>query len=104
MHRETVANINHVGPVLEACTAADAVIAAIEQLNMGVIVVNRGAYLRVLVPRRCIVTRAAIEEHLGRSFHLPGDLEKIMSAFKGILTMSEEEVVWAFKSGNKGKT
>jgi hypothetical protein len=83
--------------VLESGVVAEAVLAEIKQENNEVIVVNRGAYLRVLVPRRCVVTRAAIEHHLGRTFRLPVDLERIMSAFKGRFTVSEEKAEWAFK-------
>ena len=50
-----------VGPVLQAGTSADAIVAAIRELNPGVEVVDRGSYLRVQVERRCVVTRASIE-------------------------------------------
>lgn len=92
---ETYMNVyDHVGPVLQAGTIADAVVAAIRDLNPEVLIMDRGAYLRVLVPRRCSVTCAAIEEHLGRSFRFPGELETIMSAFKGALRLTAEEAVW----------
>lgn len=85
---------NSVGPVLEAGSAGRAVIAAIQQLNRDVVVQDRGSYYRILVPRRCRVTREAIEKTLGSPFRLPGDLELIMPAFKGMLSMSEEDAVW----------
>ena len=97
MAAEQVDRIDHVGPVLVSGTVAEAVIAAIKQENKEIIVVNRAAYLRVLVPRRCVVTRAAIEHNLGRTFRLPGDLERIMSAFKGRFTVSEEKAEWTFR-------
>ena len=75
-----------------------AVVAAIRGLNAGAIVEDEGAYLRVLVPFRCVVTRRAIEASLGRPFRLPGDLEVLIPAFKGMLAMSEEEAVWSFKA------
>ena len=34
---------------------------------------DRGAYVRVLVPQCCVVTRAAIEKHLGRPFRFAQD-------------------------------
>ena len=80
--------------MLEAGAAADAVIAAIRELNAGVVVVDRGAYRRVSAFRRCIVTREAIEKELGRAFQLPGDLEKIMPAFQGCFSVSEECAAW----------
>ena len=86
-----------VGPVLEAGVVATAVVAAIRELNAQVEVVDRGSYLRVLVPRRCVVTRAAIERALGRRFLLPVDLENLMPSFKGELSVSEEQAVWAFR-------
>jgi toluene monooxygenase system ferredoxin subunit len=84
----------HVGPVLEASESGRAVVAAIRELNEQVEVVDRGAYLRVLVPGRCLVTRRAIEQALGRAFHLPTDLEALMPAFKGFLQMDDERVEW----------
>ena len=83
-----------VGPVLLAGPAADSVIAAIRELNAGVEVVDRGSYLRVWCPRRCRVTRAALERHRGAPFNLPVDLESVMTSFKGRLSMSEEEACW----------
>lgn len=83
-----------VGPVLEDCGISRAVVSAIEELNDGAAVIDRGSYLRVLVPGRCRVTREAIERLLGRPFRLPADLERIMPAFKGRFTVSEEEAVW----------
>ncbi len=74
--------------------AADSVIAAIRELNAAVEVVDRGSYLRVWCPRRCRVTRAALERHRGAPFKLPVDLESVMSSFKGRLSMSEEEACW----------
>jgi hypothetical protein len=88
---------DQVGPVLEASEAARAVLEAIRGLNEGTVVVDQGAYWRVLVPGRCVVTRRAIEARLGRPFRLPADLEPLMPAFKGLLECSEEEAVWSFR-------
>jgi nitrite reductase/ring-hydroxylating ferredoxin subunit len=84
----------NVGPVLEASESGRAVLVAIRELNDHVEVVDRGAYLRVLVPGRCVVTRCAIEQALGRPFHLPTDLEALMPAFKGFLEMDDERIEW----------
>src|SRR5689334_19144120 len=83
-----------VGPVLQKGGAADAVVAAIRELNPGARVLDRGAYLRVLAHRRCRVTRDAIERRTGEPFRLPSDLELVMSSFKGQFTVSEDEAVW----------
>ena len=85
-----------VGPVLEASDSGRAVLAAIRAQNARVQVEDRGAYLRVLVPGRCVVTRVGIERVLGRPFRLPADLEPLMPAFKGLLAISEEQVEWSF--------
>ena len=87
---------DRVGPVLQSGTVANAIVAAIKDLNQDVLVVDRGAYLRVLVPRRCIVTRSAIEKHLGRPFRFPGELETVMSAFKGSLQLNQDDAAWQF--------
>ena len=86
-----------VGPVLEAGVASQAVIAAIRELNPRAGVLDRGAYLRVQVPSRCVVTREAIERSLGRTFVLPGDLERMMPSFQGRFQVSEVEAVWSFE-------
>ena len=86
---------DEVGPVLEASEAARAVIDAIRAENGDVQVVDRGSYWRVLVPGRCVVTRAAVEARLGRAFVLPGDLERLMPSFRGRLEITTEGVVWS---------
>lgn len=90
----TSSHPDHVGPVLSAGCVADAVIAAIRELNASALIVDRGSYVRVLVPHRCIVTREAVESHLGRPFRLPRDLEAVMSALKGTFEVSEDRAVW----------
>jgi toluene monooxygenase system protein D len=85
---------DRVGPVLQSGPVANAIIAAIKDLNQDVMVVDRGAYIRVLVPRYCVVTRSAIERHLGRSFRFPGELETVMSAFKGSLQLNQDDAAW----------
>jgi hypothetical protein len=87
---------DRVGPVLQTGAIGAAVVAAIRDLNSDVMVVDRGAYLRVMVPQRCFVTRVAIEKHLGRAFRFPGELETVMSAFKGALQLGQEDAVWQF--------
>jgi len=86
-----------VGPVLQKGPTSDAIVAAIRELNGDIEVVDRGAYLRVLSPRRCRVTSAAVASRTGAPFRLPSDLELVMSSFKGLLDMSEDEAVWSSK-------
>lgn len=87
---------DRVGPVLQSGMVADAIIAAIKELNEDVMVVDRGAYVRVLVPQSCVVTRSAIEKHLGRPFRFPGELETVLSAFKGSLELNQDDAAWRF--------
>jgi len=88
---------DHVGPVLQAGALTNAIIAAIRDLNRDVVVVDRGAYLRVLAADRCIVTRAGIEEHLGRPVRFPGELETVMSGFKGAICLTDEDAIWQYE-------
>jgi toluene monooxygenase system protein D len=83
-----------VGPVLQATPLGWAVVAAIEADNDGVEVRDEGAYLRVLVPRVCSVTRAEVEAQFGQPVQFPGDLEVIMSSFCGLVAMSEAGAAW----------
>jgi nucleoside-diphosphate-sugar epimerase len=96
MTAESANLYDHVGPVLQAGTIGSAIVAAIKDLNHDVLVLDRGAYVRVLVPRRCVVTRTAIEEHLGRPCRFPGELETVMSAFKGVLQLTQDDAIWQF--------
>jgi toluene monooxygenase system protein D len=93
---QTPESYDRVGPVLQSGTVANAIIEAIKDMNQDVMVVDRGAYVRVLVPRCCVVTRSAIEKHLGRSFRFPGELEMVMSAFKGSLQLNQDDAAWRF--------
>lgn len=96
---EAVAGVyDRVGPVLQSGTVANAIIAAIKDLNQNVLVVDRGAYVRVLVSRSCVVTRSAIEKHLGRPLRFPGELETVMSAFKGSLQLTQDDAEWRFRA------
>jgi hypothetical protein len=84
----------HVGPVLERGPSGDAVVAAILRENPGARIVDRGSYVRVLVPERCEVSRHAIEMELGGAVTFPCDLERIMPSFKGAMCVTDDEVVW----------
>lgn len=93
------AHHDHVGPVLEADgDLVEAILAAIRENHPNMAVLDRGGYLRVLVPRRCVVRREAIERALGRAFRLPGDLELVMPSFRGAIEISDDQVVWAWRS------
>jgi hypothetical protein len=88
-----------VGPVLTPGPLADAVIAAIRAANSGVTVIDRGAYLRVLVPGCCHLDGARVAAILRTPFRLPADLEAIMPSFRGRLTIASDGVTWELGGG-----
>jgi toluene monooxygenase system protein D len=95
------ADHDHVGPVLEAAgDLVEAIIAAIRENHPDMRLLDRGGYVRVLVPGCCVVQRAAVERVLGRPFRLPGDLELVMPSFQGAIEISDDQVVWAWQSGS----
>jgi toluene monooxygenase system protein D len=93
-----------VGPVLEASSIGQTVVGVIRQNNPGVTVEDRGAYLRVLAPERCHLDRRAVEEAVGGTFRLPGDLEAIMPSFKGLMTLTANEAVWTAPKPREGSS
>jgi hypothetical protein len=86
--------VDGVGPVLEAGEVAEAIVRAIREQNQDVTVHDRGSYLRVVVPGRCVLERAVVERILGRAFALPGDLELAMVSFAGSIRIDANVVVW----------
>ena len=86
-----------VGPVVRGFDAnlADAVINAIEEDNpdVEVLVDDQGGYIRIATPNVCRMTRASLEDALGRTFPLH-QLEPSLAGFAGRMTVSDEEVVW----------
>ncbi|WP_366526291.1 MmoB/DmpM family protein [Mycobacterium sp.] len=86
-----------VGPVIRGIDGeiAEAVVAAIEADNPGadVTVDDKGGYVRISVPHRCVLTRRSLEEELGREFPLT-DLEPALSAFAGRIKQTDDQWVW----------
>lgn len=84
-----------VGPVLQDREMAEAVEEAVRRDNPGVDVVveDRHGYIRVHTPQRCRITRASLEEVLGRPFKL-SELEVYMSSFAGRIRFEKNEVVF----------
>ena len=83
-----------VGPVLHATPFARTVISAIRDENEQVVVQDEGAYLRVLVPRICRLSRTGLEAATGVTVRFPGELEVVLSSFTGVMKMTEDDVVW----------
>lgn len=86
-----------VGPIIRGFDGelADAVAAAIERDNpdADVVVDDQGGYVRIHVARRCVLTRASLEEELGRDFPL-SELEQALASFAGRVQTSDNEMVW----------
>lgn len=85
---------NGVGPVLHATPFARTVISAIQDENEQVVVQDEGAYLRVVVPRICRLSRAGLEAATGVTVRFPGELEVVMSSFTGVMQLTEDDVIW----------
>jgi toluene monooxygenase system protein D len=83
-----------VGPVLHTTPFARSVISAIRDENERVIVHDEGAYLRVMAPRICRLSRAGLEAVTGGTVRFPGELEVVMSSFMGVMQLTEDDVVW----------
>ena len=83
-----------VGPVLHATPFARSVVTVIEEENTHVLVQDEGAYLRVLAPGVCRLSRAGLEAATGLAIRFPGDLEVVMSSFTGVLQLTEDGAVW----------
>ena len=91
---------DHVGPVFTDHPHAQAVLEAIRRLNPSVEIHNRGSYVRVLAPRRCRVTRSAVEDILRQPFAFRAELEIMMPSFKGRMRLDDDEAVWTFEDGS----
>jgi toluene monooxygenase system protein D len=83
-----------VGPVLHATPFARAVVSVIEEENTDMRMQDEGAYLRVLVPRVCRLSRAGLEAATGSAIRFPGELEVVLSSFTGVMQLTEEGAVW----------
>lgn len=83
-----------VGPVLHATPFARSVVSVIEDENEHVLVHDEGAYLRVLAPRICRLSRAGLEAATGPAIRFPGDLEVVLSSFTGVMQLTEDGAVW----------
>jgi toluene monooxygenase system protein D len=83
-----------VGPILHATPFAWSVISVIEEENPHVLVQDEGAYLRVLAPQVCRLSRAGLEAATGSAIQFPGDLEEVMSSFTGVMQLTEDGAIW----------
>ena len=93
-----------VGPVLHATPFARAVVSVIEEENTHVLVRDEGAYLRVLVPRVCRLSRAGLEAATGMVIRFPGELEVVLSSFTGVMQLTEDGAVWRLARAPSAET
>ena len=87
-----------VGPVVRGMDGdiAEALVAAIERDNPGadVRVEDRGGYVRISCPARCVVTRRSLEDVLGHAIRL-SELEPALAGFAGRMRFDgDEAIVW----------
>lgn len=86
-----------VGPVVSGMhgALAEAVITAIEDDNPDLLVEvdDQGGYIRIQTPGRCRITRASLEDALGRSFPMY-ELEPSLAGFAGRMQVSDDEITW----------
>lgn len=94
----SAAATRRVGPVLQAGELGRAIALAIVEANPSAEVIDRGAYYRVLVDGSCTLTRSAVERISGRAFLLPGDLERVMPAFSGYLSINLQGASWTHEA------
>jgi toluene monooxygenase system protein D len=83
-----------VGPVLHATPFARSVVSVIQEENADALVQDEGAYLRVLAPHICRLSRAGLEAATGYPVRFPGDLEIVLSSFTGVMRLTEDAAVW----------
>ncbi|RJF88850.1 monooxygenase [Oleomonas cavernae] len=84
---------NRVGPILRAGEVAQAAIQAVEDDNPGkeIHVEDRTAYIRIECDNECILTRASMENALGRPFQMR-ELEINLGSFSGQIDTSPERI------------
>jgi toluene monooxygenase system protein D len=87
---------------LHATPFAEKVVSVIEEENAAVLVQDEGAYLRVLAPHVCRLSRAGLEAATGRPIRFPGDLELVLSSFTGVMRLTEDAAVWRLARDQAG--
>ena len=88
--------------MLQLTPFAHAVVQAIQDENDDVVVRDEGAYLRVLVPGVCRLSRSALQAVTGHDVKFPGDLELIMSSFTGVICLTDDAAVWSIAARKPG--
>ncbi len=88
---------NRVGPILRAGEVATAAVEAVEMDNPGkqVHVEDRLAYVRIECDDECVLTRASMQEVLGRPFEMR-EIQISLSSFSGNIDTSPEQIRFYF--------
>ncbi len=91
---------NLVGPIVQAGEFAEATVEALEKDNPGkkLEVIRRASYIRIYGESPIRLTKASLEESLGREVRFPGEVEVNLSSFTGRIKPSSEEIVWYFET------
>ncbi len=86
-----------VGPVVRGMdgTLAEAIISAIETDNpdLDIDVDDQGGYIRITGPGRLRMTRASLEDALGKPMQLH-QIEPQLAGFAGRMKLDDDEVTW----------
>ena len=89
-----------VGPILRMSDDIDGIIQAARDDNPDkeIRVIDRHAYVRIECEPPLVLTRASIENQLGRDYPMR-ELETLMSSFNGIIDSSDSDrLVWSRKN------
>ena len=90
-----LSTVSGVGPVLSKGELAEAFVCAIREQNASAHIIDGGAYYRVEVYPRCIITKETVEKYAKKSISFPMDLESVMPSFTGLLAFEEDSVTWS---------
>lgn len=90
-------HVKMVGPVVRGMDAAlaEAMISAIEIDNPGadIDVDDQGGYIRITTAGHCRMTRASLEDALGKTMQLH-QIEPQLAGFAGRMKVGDDEVIW----------
>jgi hypothetical protein len=94
MAQEVNATSKQVGPIVSSGPWLSRVLAALNESNERLHVINRGSYVRVFSDECCVLTRDAFTKHLAADFDWHAFLNLVMPSFAGKLQIEEEKIEW----------
>jgi toluene monooxygenase system protein D len=84
----------YVGPIISDSRVAEAVARAIATDNgQEPLLEDRGAYVRIGLPKTCRLTQASLDDELGGDLALSA-FESVMPSFAGRIKVSDDEIIW----------